>query len=261
MNQQITTTNTFTTLDGFELIQRISKAFSSSTLVPKLYQATPDNPAALGNCIIALNIAERINADPMMVMQNLNIVSGRPCWSAKFLIACINASGRFSPLRFTWQGKPGNDDFGCRAIANEISSGEVLEGPLITIKLAKDEGWLTRNGSKWKNMPEKMMMYRSGAWFCDVYCPELSVGLRTEEEVVDAYDPKQSVDSSVIIEQPEQIEKTQLDAINTSKNMDELQAIKPKNKVEKLAFKARFDLFNAQVQTDDKTVENDDEWS
>jgi hypothetical protein len=49
---------------------------------------------------VALNMANRMGADPLMVMQNLYIVEGRPSWSSQWIIAAINGCGRFSPLRF-----------------------------------------------------------------------------------------------------------------------------------------------------------------
>jgi hypothetical protein len=39
-----------------------------------------------------------------MVMQNLWIVKGKPGWSAQFLIATFNQSGRFSSMRFEQRG-------------------------------------------------------------------------------------------------------------------------------------------------------------
>ena len=171
-----------TNSQGFELAQRAGKMLSTSTLVPKEYQGN------LSNCIIALNMASRMGADPLMVMQNLVIVYGKPSWSSKFLIATVNTCGRFSALRFEYFGENGTDEWGCRAWAIEKSTGEKLVGPDITIALSKAEGWYGKSGSKWKTIPQKMLMYRSGGWWCDVYAPELSMGLRTDDENYDIVD-------------------------------------------------------------------------
>jgi hypothetical protein len=100
-------------LAAFELLQRQAKALTLSTLVPTAYQAViikydrngdikeqRDNPNAVPNTMIALNMATRMGADPVMVMQNLYIVEGRPSWSSQWVIAQINNCGRFEPLRF-----------------------------------------------------------------------------------------------------------------------------------------------------------------
>lgn len=175
-----------TTLQGFELAQRAAKMLSMSSLVPKEYQNN------LSNCVIALNMAQRIGADPLMVMQNLVVVHGRPTWASQFLIATFNSCGRFSPIRYEFSGKEGTDDWGCRATATELATGEKLTGPLVTVAIAKKEGWYGRNGSKWQTMPEQMLRYRAASWFVRTTAPELSMGLQTSEEIHDVYDAVQT---------------------------------------------------------------------
>lgn len=167
---------------GFELAQRAAKLLASSTLVPKNYQNN------LPDCVIALNMANRVGADPLMVMQNLVIVHGRPTWSSQFLISTVNTCGRFTALRYEFFGEKDTDSWGCRAWAIEKATGEKLVGTDITIQLAKDEGWYGRNGSKWQTMPQQMLMYRAGSWWARVYAPELSMGLHTAEEMQDVID-------------------------------------------------------------------------
>jgi len=172
----------FFDLQSFELMQRVAKGFASSTLVPQQYQGN------VANCMIALNMAQRIGADPMMVMQSLVIVHGRPTWAAQFLIATANACGRFSALRFEFFGQKGTDEWGCRAYAIEKDTGERLDGSDVTIAIAKKEGWYNKNGSKWQSIPQQMLMYRAGSWWVRAYAPELSMGLTTAEEAVDIID-------------------------------------------------------------------------
>lgn len=165
--------------ESFDLAQRMAKALTTSSLVPTEYQNN------LGNALIALELSGRVNASPLMVMQNLDIIHGRPSWRAQFVIASINTCGRFSPLRFRFEGTEGKDDWGCRACAIEKASGEELQGPLVTIKIAKDEGWYSRKGSKWQTMPELMLRYRSATFFGRLYSPELLMGIPTSDEVID----------------------------------------------------------------------------
>lgn len=172
----------FSDSDSFQLAQRVATALSKSTLIPKDYQNN------LPNCLVALNMANRLNADPLMVMQNLYVVHGRPAWSSQFLIATANKSGKFSPLRYRFTGTKGKDDFGCVCSAIDRETGEVLEGTEITIGMAKAEGWHDKSGSKWKTMPEQMLRYRAAAFFVRCYAPELSLGLQTAEETEDIID-------------------------------------------------------------------------
>lgn len=179
-----------TNSQGFELAQRAAKLLASSSLVPKDYQGN------LPNCVIALNMAARVGADPLMVMQNLVIVHGRPTWSAQFLIATVNTCGRFSALRYEFFGAPNTDEWGCRAWAIEKASGEKLIGTDVTIAIAKKEGWYGKNGSKWQSIPQQMLMYRAGSWWTRAYAPELSMGLHTADEMADVYDAEYGADGA-----------------------------------------------------------------
>jgi hypothetical protein len=232
----------FGSLQSFELAQRTANLLAKSSLVPKEYQGN------IPNCVIALNMANRMNADPLMVMQNLYIVYGRPGWSSLFLISTFNTSGRFSALRYEWTGKPGTDSYGCKAWAVEKATGEKLEGSIVTIGMAKQEGWYDKNGSKWKTMPQQMLMYRAASWFVRAYAPELAMGMHTEYEIMDAHDApeervQQEIDrnanTTVIDIQPEDItpvleEKpsqdkpvAELEKENNKKGTDSKQADQP----------------------------------
>ena len=171
----------FNNTASFELTLRAAKMLSTSSLVPKDYQGQ----AGIANCAIALNMSQRMNADPLMILQNLVIVHGRPTWSSQFLIATFNSCGRYSSLKFEFFGEKNTDSWGCRAVSTELSTGEKLIGPEVSISLAKMEGWHGRNGSKWKTIPELMLRYRAAAWFIRTVAPELSMGLHTQEEIYD----------------------------------------------------------------------------
>lgn len=166
----------------FEIIQRKAKALTTSTIVPDTYRNN------IGNCVIAIEMAERMGTPPLMVMQNLYIVHGNPAWSSKYLIASINASKRFSPLRYEFKGEEGTPQYGCRCYAYEASDKERKEplyGDWITIDMANKEGWTKKSGSKWLSMPNQMLRYRAAAFWQRVYCPEISMGLLTAEEAED----------------------------------------------------------------------------
>lgn len=169
----------FSSRDSFNLLWSMSAMFAQTTLVPKHFRGNQ------GNCAIAINMANRMGADPLMVMQNMYIVYGNPAWSSKFLIATFNQCGRYSSIKYKMVGTKGSDDYGCYAYATELSTGEVIEGPTITIGIAKAEGWYQKDGSKWVTMPEQMLRYRAASWFIRTTAPELSMGLQTVEEIQD----------------------------------------------------------------------------
>lgn len=172
----------FNSSDGFALAQRVATALSKSTLIPKDYQNN------LPNCLVALNMAQRMNADPLMVMQNLHVIHGKPGWSSQFLIATCNTCGKYSAIRYETVGTQGKDDWGCIAWMVEKETGEVLKGTKVDIAMAKAEGWYDKSGSKWRTMPDQMLKYRSAAFLVRCYAPELSLGLHTAEEADDIID-------------------------------------------------------------------------
>jgi hypothetical protein len=172
----------FSDAAGFDLAQRIAKAFSMSSMVPAQYQNN------IPNCLIAIDMASRMGASPLLVSQNLYIVQGRPTWSAKFLIATMNQCGRYSSIRYEWQSEQGKPDWGCRAYAFEKTTGERVQSSWITWKLVEAEGWNKKSGSKWLTMPEQMFMYRAAAWLVNTHAPEISMGLNTAEELNDTFD-------------------------------------------------------------------------
>ncbi|HEF4837350.1 TPA: hypothetical protein SAO52_002070 [Burkholderia vietnamiensis] len=214
----------FGSLQSFELMQRAANLLASSTLVPAAYRKviekldkygnvkeSRENPNALANAVVALNMAQRMGADPLMVMQNLYIVEGRPSWSSQWIIAAVNGCGRFSPLRFdikvlgaktvervetVWENSNRSTvtkrvpivDKVCVAWAIEKETGERIESPAVSIEMAVKEGWYTKNGSKWQTMDEVMLRYRTASFFGKLYAPELLMGLTSVEEVADIVD-------------------------------------------------------------------------
>lgn len=207
----------FDTVSGFEALQRMARMFTRSSLVPKDFQGE-DN---LGSAAIAVDMAIRMKVNPLMVMQNLYIVEGRPSWSSQFIIAAINTCGKFSHLHFDiidegeknvkWQyfykdrksgetrersGEETIHDFSCVAWAIDKATGEKLSSPAVSIEMAVREGWYIKRGSKWKTMPEVMLRYRAASFFGRLYAPELLVGVSTAEEIQDAVDYVQQEDGS-----------------------------------------------------------------
>ena len=171
----------FGSAQGFELAQRQAKALATSTLVPADYRGN------VGNCLIAVEIAQRTGSGIMAVMQNLHVIHGRPSWSSSFIIAALNTCGRFSPLRFDVRHDDKGAPVSCRAWAYEKATDDRLDGPEVTMAMAHAEGWVSRNGSKWKTMPELMLRYRAAAFFGRLYAPDVLMGMHTDDEVIDVY--------------------------------------------------------------------------
>lgn len=170
---------------------RMARMLSDSALVPDAYRNAPQN------CVVAIDIANRMGISPLMVMQNLYVVKGKPSWSGSFCAAAINGSGRFTPLEFEFVGEEGKSSWGCFATAIRVANGKRCYSDTVTMAMAASEGWLNKPGSKWKTMPMQMMMYRAAAFFARAHCSDILLGYRTVEEIQDMHgyeeDGKQTV--------------------------------------------------------------------
>ena len=152
---------------------------SKSTIVPSAYMNRPEN------CLIALDMASRMGLSPMVVMQNLYVIQGKPSFSGQAIASMIRANPQFRNIELNFVGTEGKDDWGAYVTAEKVSTGKLIKGGTVTIAIAKKEGWYQKAGSKWQTMPEIMLSYRAYAWFGRVYCPELLMGLQSTEEVYD----------------------------------------------------------------------------
>lgn len=227
-------------LRGFELAQRIAKAFATSDAVPAQFRLMVfkkdkdggqwiENPAAIGNCLVAIETARAVGMSITAVMQQANIIEGKLSWSAQFVIAAVNASGRFQPLRFDiksrgiikakyreklgWNKAKGGFDFEDKVVEIEdlvciawtlpadfatpkgiytlaqarAADLPIIESSPVSMKLAVEEGWYSKPGSKWQTeMKHQMLQYRSGAFFGRIHAPDIVMGMgQTTEELRD----------------------------------------------------------------------------
>ena len=231
----------FFSKNGFELACRIAKAFSTSDAVPAQFRqftekkgrggvvTLVENPAALGNCLVAFEVSRTVGLSTVAVMQNADVIQGKLRWSSKFQIAAINASGRFSPLKFKltnlgrikakykekldWNDQLRRfnfaeheveiDNWECVAWAYELDankrpSKEVVQSIPVTMQMAVEEGWYSKEGSKWQgSMRFQMLQYRAGTFFGSIYAPDVLMGMgKSTEEEVDVIDVVPQADGS-----------------------------------------------------------------
>lgn len=176
-----TSVSVFGSMDLFEQAQRMVLPLSKSTMVPEAYRNN------IPNCMVAMEMSHRVGKSVMEIMQNMQIVKGNVGWKSEYVIVSVNMSGIFKePLDFQFS----EDRQSCCAVAVRKSNGKELRSTTVSMELAKAEGWLDKSGSKWKTMPEQMLMYRAATFFCRVYCPEVLAGVQTSDEIIDiGYEP------------------------------------------------------------------------
>ncbi|MBX9900055.1 MAG: hypothetical protein K2Y28_04655 [Burkholderiaceae bacterium] len=227
------------TTGGIELAYKLAKFYQTSNAVPAAFRdfvekkdnngsTLVQNPNAIGNCIVAIETAQSTGFAISAVMQNAHVIEGKLSWSAQFVIAAINASKRFTPLRFKLESKgmveakykekgAWNKDakrydmidrtiqienLVCIAYAYIIENGvrteEKIESIPVSMKMAVEEGWYAKAGSKWQTeMKLQMLQYRAATFFGRINAPDVLMGFgQTSEEREDVIDIHPQSDGS-----------------------------------------------------------------
>lgn len=162
---------------------KMAQGLAKSDIVPENYRNKPES------CLVAIDVARQIGArSPLFVMQNLYVVKGKPAWSGQYCDALVRANYTDVKSPITGTGM----DRGCQVTGYD-KNGNFCEGVRVTIKMAHDEGWYNKTGSKWQTMPDLMLQYRAFAFFARVHCPEKLLGIHDEYENVDMEIEKQVV--------------------------------------------------------------------
>lgn len=183
---------------------KMAEGLAKSELVPDNYRNKPES------CLIAIDVARQIGArSPIFVMQNLFVVKGKPSWSGQYCDAIVRANFKKVKVELSGEG----DERGCKVTAYD-DNGNFCEGTRITIRMAKQEGWFNKTGSKWQTMPDLMLQYRAFAFFARIHCPDKLLGIHDEFENLDiskietkAENPFEEVVEAEVVNEAEPIQQ------------------------------------------------------
>lgn len=173
-------------ISDFRQYFKMASELCKADIIPQAYKGKVADTA------IAIDMANRMGVSPMMVMQSMYVVKGKPSWSGQACLSFIRA--KFTDVKVIYVGTKGTDDRGCYVKATD-KDGDVLEGTTVTMAMAKAEGWYSKKDkygnetSKWQTMPEQMLAYRAASFFARVHCPETLMGVQVEGEVEDSSKP------------------------------------------------------------------------
>ena len=166
-----------TELSSFSDNWKIATQIAKSDIVPDNFKNKPQN------VVIALSLANRMKLEPFTVMQNMSMIKGKVSWSGSFCRTLIERSGKYKDLELNYIGEKGKDNYGCFLSATRISDGKKIDGPQVTIAMAKAEKWTSN--PKWATLTDLMLAYRCQSYFCRIHCPETMSGIYTTEEIED----------------------------------------------------------------------------
>ena len=172
-------------LDLMKANLQTAKMLAQASAIPDAYRNK------VGDCLIAIDLANRMGLSPVTIMQFSQVVKGNFSWKGQACKALIDGCGKFTGSHYVMSGKVGTMDRTCKLVATSKITGEVVEGPEVSMQMAKAEGWYDKSGSKWQTMPELMLKYRAAAFFARTECPESLMGFYTADEVRDikGYEP------------------------------------------------------------------------
>ena len=187
---ELATNGVWENKDQFNQLLRAANMLSQTSIIPATYQGKPQD------CFVAIEMANRMGVSPLVVMQNMYVVKGKPAWAGQACTMFINSCGKFTQVKHVYTGEKGTDSRGCYVTATRISDGIQVNGVEVTIAMAKAEGW-TAN-TKWRTMPELMLAYRASAFFARVHCPEALMGVQLVDEIYDAETSRNSKKTSTL---------------------------------------------------------------
>ena len=154
-------------------IYQLAEAMAGSQLIP------PHLRGKVADVFVALAMADQLGENPVVVMQNIYVVSGRAGWSASYMIARANRSGVFRG-RISWRVTGKGDALSVTAFATLADSGEKVE-MTVDMAMARAEGW--NKNPKYASMPEVMLRYRSATLLIRMYAGDVMLGMQTDEEL------------------------------------------------------------------------------
>lgn len=184
---------------------KMAEGLAKSDLVPENYKNKPES------CLIAIDVARQIGArSPIFVMQNLYVVKGKPSWSGQYCDAIVRANFKKVKVELSGEG----DARGCKVTAYD-ENDNFCEGTRVTIRMAKEEGWFSKQGSKWQTIPDLMLQYRAFAFFSRVHCPDKLLGIHDEFENFDISKIEQKAENPFITKEADILDiKKEFDAMD-----------------------------------------------
>jgi len=202
----------FMALETMDKAYKYAEIISKADIIPIHYRGKP------ANVFLAVQTALRLNLDPMLVMQNTYIISGKLGMNTTFALALANKSELFElGIRYRIEGS--GDDLEVTAYAALKDKDEKIAFT-VTMRQAIAEGWV--KNPKYKSLPELMLRYRAATLLIRTHAPEVLNGLHMVEELQDVTASKQLDNSSCIMEKVNKLaHPTSEEIIETPQDLSE----------------------------------------
>ena len=165
----------------------LGKLMSASNFVPAHLRGKP------GDCLAVVMQSSRWGMDPFAVANKTYFVQDRIAYEAQLVNAVLNARAPLNGrLQVSWDGEGAT--LTCKVVGHIKGDPEphTVWQELASIK--------TRNSPLWASSPRQQLAYYTTRLWARLYCPEVLLGVYTEEEVADIGPVHQQADGSQVIE-------------------------------------------------------------
>ncbi len=156
------------------MLWKLAEKFAKSDMIPGHFKGKVEN------CFVVIQMAQRSGIDPMLALQNMYMVSGKPGMSTQLAIALANQSGKLKgPIRYDTKGE--GDKMEVTAYATSKEGYELSF--TVTMGMAIAEGWI--KNPKYKSLPQLMLSYRAAVLLLRLHIPEVLMGMHMADEYED----------------------------------------------------------------------------
>lgn len=178
-------------LRSFDELERWAERAARSSMVPKDYQAKPDN------IILAVQMGSELGLRPMQSLQNIAVVNGRPSiWGDAMLALCM-MHPLYAGVDERIEGEGDNRAGVCVA----KRKGDAVKSAAFSVADAKRAG-LWGKGGPWTQYPDRMLQLRARGFALRDAFPDKLRGLISAEEAGD-YDAISAAPPATIAFTPE----------------------------------------------------------
>lgn len=154
--------------DALQTQMEYCQQLSKSGLLPDSYRNHPEN------VLVALGYAEALGLAPMIAIQQINVIKGKPSMSAQLMASLARRAGH--KLRIT------KVDGGVWAQLVRRDDPDHIFRAYWDMNRAKAAG-LTGKGGQWSSDPHTMLKWRAVTEVVREACPEVLAGAYTSEEL------------------------------------------------------------------------------
>jgi hypothetical protein len=162
--------------DEIEALKQHCVRISQSGLVPDHFAK---NPAAI---YTAIDMARVLGEEPITFMQHVFFISGKAGMTAAYMNSRMRRRHVIKgTVRYVKTGEGAS--LAIRAVVKDAETDEMIEGPEVSMAMAKAEGW-TKN-AKYQSMPEVMLRARAITFLVRSHYPDVLMGFLTTEELED----------------------------------------------------------------------------